>query len=321
MTDEMAYTDRDDGLHAYDSPVYYERWYFDAQFNNGYMCATALFWRRHSGSNQPSVVIDIYGPDGRKIHADEAFDTDAGRASWDKCDVSLGPSYVRQEGPDLYHAVIRSDRVGVDLIFRRRVPGWKVSPGGLLIDGATGKHGWINAVPRADVEGKLFFEGNSLPVRGLGYHDHNWGNVEMGESFRGWVWGRVFDLKYTLVYGWLLPLSAGAPVKPFLYTAMGNQPIFASAEMELNITSEATHQSSGNVIPTDIELRGRAPWGVEVNFRMVMVKLLDWEKVGHSNGSLANCYRRLSKCVAEVSIGAMNEHAAGDALDEYVLLK
>ena len=74
MTDEMAYTDRDDGLHPYDSTGYYERWYFDAQFNNGYICTTALFWRRHSGSHQPSVVIDIYGPDGRKIHADEAFD-------------------------------------------------------------------------------------------------------------------------------------------------------------------------------------------------------------------------------------------------------
>lgn len=321
MTDGMAYTDRDDGLHPYDSPGYYEWWYFDAQFNNGYVCALALFWRRHTGPHCPSVEIDIHAPDGRKVHADEVFDSGAGRAAEDRCDVAIGSSYARQEGPDLYRVVVRSDKAGVDLVFRRRVPGWKVSPTGLLIDDASGKQGWVNAVPRADVEGKLFFEGKQVPVRGLGYHDHNWGSVEMGKSFGGWVWGRVFDPKYTLVYGWLMPLQAETPVKPYVYAAMGNQPIFVSAEMELKIGAEATHQASGNTVPTDIELRGKVPWGVEVNCRMVMTKLLDWERAEQPDGSPINYYRRMSKCIAEVSMGVMDDRASGDAIDEYVLLR
>jgi hypothetical protein len=317
----MAFTDKDDALHPYETSGYYEWWYFDAQFNNGYICTLALFWRRNTVRGQPSIRMDIYAPDGKKFSIDQPFDPAACRASDEKCDVSLGPNYARQEGPDIYHVVIRGDKAGLDLLFRRRVPGWKVSSTGLMIDDASGRQGWINAVPRADVEGKLLLEGKQIPVRGLGYHDHNWGDTEMGKSFGGWVWGRVLDNRFTVVYGWLFPLKSDVTVKPFVYAAMGNQPIFASGEMELKVRSEAKHQASGLTISTDMEMRGKAPWGVEVNSRLVLTKILDWSKAAQSSGTQIYYFRRQSKCVAEINMGAMTESASSDAIDEYVLIR
>lgn len=319
MTDGIAYNDRDDGLHHYDSPGYYEWWYFDAQFNNGYICTIRLSWR-HAGSGGPSFEIEIYAPDGGGAHAKESFEAGSGRASAEWCDVALGSSYARQEGPDLYRVVVRGGKAGADLTFRRRVPGWKFSPSGLVMNGASGRHGWVNAIPRADVEGRLFFGRRQVPVRGTGYHDHNWGDAEIGKSFGRWVRGRLFDSKYTMVYGWLMPVETGASLKPFVYAAMGNQPVFASSEIEMKVGAEALHQASGNAIATDIELRGKVSWGVELACRMVMTKLLGWQREERSGGGRVDSYRRLSKCIAEVSIGTMDDRASGDAIDEYVLL-
>jgi len=321
MTDDMAFTDRDDALHPFDSEGYYEWWYFDAQLNNGYICALAAFWRRHTETGQPAIDITIYTPDGRVLHADEVFDPGACRASQDKCDVALGANYVRQDGADLYRVVVHVGKIGVDLLFRRRVPGWKVSASGLLIDDSTGKQGWINAIPRADVEGTLFVEGKKVPVRGLGYHDHNWGNTEMGKSFSGWVWGRAFDTKYTFVYGWLMPMQAGVAVKPFVYAATGNQPIFASSDTQLETIAEIRHEESGMTVPTEIRMSGKAPWGVEVDCHLTMTRLMAWTKSAQPSGKPVNYFRRLNRFVAEVSVGAMEERASGDAIDEYVLLR
>jgi len=80
--------------------------------------------------------------------------------------------------------------VGVELTYRRKLPGWKWTADGLLKNDAEGKQGWTNALPRASVTGKLFIDGQTIPVKGEGYHDHNWGDVEMSHSFAGWGWGR-----------------------------------------------------------------------------------------------------------------------------------
>ena len=39
-----AYTDRDDALHPYANPAYYEWWYLDARFDNGYSCVLSWHW-------------------------------------------------------------------------------------------------------------------------------------------------------------------------------------------------------------------------------------------------------------------------------------
>ncbi len=45
MRYESIYHDKDDGLHLHKGDGYYEWWYFDAQFDNGYSCVLTWHWR------------------------------------------------------------------------------------------------------------------------------------------------------------------------------------------------------------------------------------------------------------------------------------
>ena len=77
------------------------------------------------------------------------------------------------------------------------------------------------------VGGKLILSGEELPVNGVGYHDHNWGNTDMSLSRAGWGWGRMYDPVFTFVYGWFIAKD-GEETKPQLYLSMNDQVIFAS---------------------------------------------------------------------------------------------
>ena len=222
------YEDRDDAVHPFDSPDYYEWWYLDASFDNGYSCALSCFWRtRYEDIHVPMIIVDIYPPEGERIRGAQGFDYKDCHASPEKCDVTWQDNYLRQEG-DRYNLHLKAGDVAVRLTYRRKVPGWKWTPDGLLKNDASGKQGWTNAVPRAEVTGDLVINGKSMAVKGEGYHDHNWGDVEMSHSFAGWGWGRMFDPLYTFIYGWFMPERDGDPVIPSLYVARGSETVFAT---------------------------------------------------------------------------------------------
>ena len=43
-------------------------------------------------------------------------------------------------------------------------------------------------------------DGSSVPLEGLGYHDHNWASVSLSKDLRGWRWGRFHGDDTTLVF-------------------------------------------------------------------------------------------------------------------------
>jgi hypothetical protein len=67
---------------------------------------------------------------------------------------------------------------------------------------------WVIAMPRAKVTGTLTLAGKKIPISGLGYHDHQWGSVEIadglmledGHIFDYYYWGRIHLPTHTLVY-------------------------------------------------------------------------------------------------------------------------
>jgi hypothetical protein len=87
------YTDKDDGLHPYKTPDYYEWWYSDAHFDNGYSCVTVYHWM--CGFMQPRypvVTKQIYTPEGEKIESAKVFQPSECTASVSKCVVKMGAS-------------------------------------------------------------------------------------------------------------------------------------------------------------------------------------------------------------------------------------
>ena len=67
-------------------------------------------------------------------------------------------------------------------------------------------HQWLLSVPKADVEGTIAITEQrsgsvrSIPVRAIGYHDHNLGAVPMQEYISRWYWGRAFSEHFDLIY-------------------------------------------------------------------------------------------------------------------------
>ena len=234
--------------------------------------------------------------------------------------MAMGKNYLRQEG-DIYKVSLRAENTGVELIYKRRLPGWKWTRDGLMRNNADGIQGWINAVPRADVAGNLFLGNEVIPVSGQGYHDHNWGNAEMSRSFAGWGWGRMYDAKYTFVYGWFMPFDSGQPILPSLYVARGNETIFASPAVNGKLGGEEVHQESGNSLPTDILIQGMSA-DVEVSCHLQITRVMEHMKTGPDKGGfMTNYYRRLNKYDARITVDGGTDEIAGEALNEYVLLR
>ncbi len=321
MASPIDYFDKDDAIHPYATPDYYEWWYLDAIFPNGWIVAAALFWRTHTlKDHAPSVQLDIYSPDGRKHRGLESFAIAAARAGTEKCDVTLGPNLLRQEG-DNYHLVLRAGEVGANLLYTRKVPGWKPSPTGLMVDDATGRQGWCNPIPRGEVEGTLWFEGQPVTVRGgQGYHDHNWGDTGMDRSMGGWGWGRVHAPPFTYVYGWLTPLDKKGTPRPALFVARDAQPIFVSGDLSCAMGGFQPHPEAGLQVPTTLDIGGKVPWGVEVDFKLTLDKVLDWQQNGQATGSPMTYFRRLSRMDSTIRALGKTETVTGQAIDEYVVM-
>ena len=315
------YKDSDDAVHPFDSANYYEWWYLDGVFENGYTFTHSCFWRTIVGGMRvPVVLMHIYTPEGKRLEGADGFNYTDCHAGPDKCDVAMGKNFIRQEG-DLYKLSVHAMDIGAELTYKGKVPGWKWSEDGLLVDDDTGKHGWVNALPRADVTGNLFIGGKAIPVKGEGYHDHNWGNVLMSASMTGWIWGRMFHQEYTFVYFYLLPLTGETGIRSALYLVRGDEPLFASLAMKFTTGKNVLHGETGKSIPTDIIFEGRSG-NVDVYCHLDAVKVLEAIKSeADPNGHTSYYYRRLNKYDARITIDGKTSIVTGEAINEHVLLR
>ena len=58
---------------------------------------------------------------------------------------------------------------------------------------------WFVAVPAADIDATLQIGKESVKLTGHGYHDHNWGNIDMNKVYNHWYWARVVFDDYTII--------------------------------------------------------------------------------------------------------------------------
>jgi len=263
---------RDDALHPYDDEDYYEWWCFDGKYDNGYSNVLTLHWRNgFIKPHIPTLQMYIYGPDGHRYQGLKAVDPATIWASTEKCDVKLGDSFCRMEDDGRYHVKMQAKKVAVDLMYKNILPPYKRGPGFFPPPEETGGvyHGWVIGIPRGEVEGTLTIDGQVIPVKGEGYHDHNWGNRNMGDGLRGWSWGRMFDGKYTIMYSWILPWIRGSSNRPEIYLACDDQPLVATADLEFKVTKAERDPETGEDIPMGIVLHGKQG---DIKFKVEMNK-------------------------------------------------
>jgi predicted secreted hydrolase len=318
-----GFQDRDDTLHLNDNrdQDYYEWWYFDARFDNGYACVATFHWfNAFIRPHIPTVQLFIYTPDGKKHIGMAAVDPKNCSSDADKCNVKMGDNFIRQEG-DKYVFSMKAQKIGVELTYHRRIPGWKQNGTGYLYDDGDKKQGWVISAPRSDVEGTLYIDGVAVPVKGRGYHDKNWGNSNMYDCFSGWYWGRLYDPKFTLIYYWLYPVDKKAPVISRLLLAQDNKPILITNDYDLKIEKEEICEKFGKKLPMKIVVQSKATSDVqfrcellttEVKERDELPKISDWDQYH---------WRFLGDHKIEVKVDGKSQVSSGQAIHEHLLFR
>ena len=180
----------EDGRRTPQDGKHFEWWYFDARLEDG---TKLIIWFSDNwfyGDQDRKVALEITRPGATPIIQRRSY-SDLGQFSKTAPVVRIG---THSFSGDLTEYRIKIDArelngFGCELIFKRQAPPYR--PGTGIIGGKGKEFGWLVAAPVADVSGTIEIPGQSLTVRGTGYHDHNWGNVSPVTLFDHWWWSRA----------------------------------------------------------------------------------------------------------------------------------
>src|ERR1700688_3044119 len=83
---------------------------------------------------------------------------------------------------------------------------------------------WLAAVPEGEVSVNLNIRGEKEHLQGIGYHDHNWGDVSMVKLINHWYWGRAQAGDYSIVASYIFAEKAyGNAELPIFMLAKGGK--------------------------------------------------------------------------------------------------
>lgn len=182
-----------------------EWWYFDARLDNGFM-VVGFFRAKHERTGKTGVEITIYKPDGEKIQNIYDYSREDLKVTKKDANLSIGKNYIKvdytNEKLPTYEVYLDEGDYGFHLKFKTIVHSW-IPGNGYTQFGDMGHFGWCIPLPRAEVEGTIKVEGETIPVKGIGYHDHNWLSFNLVRVVEYWYWGRIYSENFTVVFAFI----------------------------------------------------------------------------------------------------------------------
>ena len=113
---------------------------------------------------------------------------------------------------------------------------------------------WLPSVPEGKVEGTYTVDGETRHASGVGYHDHNWGNVSLLKVIHDWYWARGHAGPYSVIASYITAHEKyGYSAIPILMIAKDGRIVADDAtkvrfETEGLYTDEATGKPVAGVI-------------------------------------------------------------------------
>jgi hypothetical protein len=315
----QSYSPRDDGVHIQNSNDEWEWWYFDFSFNNGYKAVATLHYHNiFLIPHLPTMQLFVYPP-GEEPKA-KLWAVRPGQenyAAQDHCLVRMG-DLIAEYTSEGYKLKMLMGDLGIDLIIRNTLPGWKAGSGILWTDGHL-ETGWTVPVPRGEVEGILVLNGIEHDVNGWAYHDHNWGNFELEERFWGWYWGRIFDPKFTLIYGWVIPNKNESHIVSPFFLGKGDQIIVGTDKIQVDVEETKKDKQYGWEIPMRLRVRCHGE-GVEVDGVLETERTVETLKLPRGD-HFYHYYRFLASYQAKIMVDGQKDNLSGETLHEFMLLE
>jgi hypothetical protein len=180
----------------------YEWWYFDAHLDDGAKLVVVFMDKDLASPEKPLaplIRLNLDLPDGRSFEKLATFEPEAWSAATDGADVRIaGNSF----SGDLhrYRITASIEDIDVDVTLVGQIPPWRPGTGNLLYGPKRDlEFGWLPAVPQGTVTASYRIGDESHTSTGIGYHDHNWGNVGLMRIINDWYWARGQAGPYSVI--------------------------------------------------------------------------------------------------------------------------
>jgi hypothetical protein len=201
----------EDGMRTEGGPGGFEWWYFDFHLSDGSLLVIVFFTKEMmnpGGKLAPFFALDFDRPGQPLLHFEVCVSPDAFSASRDRCDVRVGESTFRGDLNEYLIHISHND-VTIDLKLTGQVPAWRPASGHMVF-GEPHEHffAWLLPVPQGNVVADLNIRGKRERLEGVGYHDHNWGDVPLKDLLNHWHWGRAQAGDYSIVASYFMAEKA-----------------------------------------------------------------------------------------------------------------
>jgi len=327
---------KDDGLHMdLGNRAMHEWWYFDAHLETGHTIVVFFYASNPNPGLEGKIGVEIVllRPDGVRNQKFFAYRKSDFAAARDKPEVTIGKNTIKVNQRDgelpVYEIYVKEPGLGCHLKYTAEVNGWK--PGtGLSHFGELGFFGWVIPFARASVEGTVTDGDATIPVIGIGYHDHNWLNFPFQQMIDYWMWGRIYSKSFTAAYAYIqCNERVDHHTVKVLMLAEGQEVILSTGEFEF--------------LQSDFEYNARAkypfPKQLSLNAPHELAATLKVSKVLEAQDMLENYhpllrfiarhilrlkpgyFRLVSDFELEVTHGGKTVQETGTTLHEIVLFK
>ena len=182
----------------------YEWWYFDANLDDGAKLVVVFYTKpiiAAQGRLSPTVLINLALPDGTSVERTQTFPDASFSAATETCAVRIADNFLDGD-LHTYRISAAINEVSVEVTLTGEVPAWRQKTSHLLFgpDGQEKDYfAWLPAVPQGSAMVTYRVGARSSTTGGIGYHDHNWGNVPMNTLMNDWYWGRAQVGPYTVI--------------------------------------------------------------------------------------------------------------------------
>lgn len=184
----------------------YEWWYFDAHLDNGAKLVVIFMTKDLSAPKKPlspQIRLNLDLPDGRSYAIVKDFPAASFSASTAGADVVIdGNTFAGDLSRYEIHADV--DGIRVDVTLDAQVRPWRPQTGYLVFGAERDlEFSWLPSVPQGSVRGSYEVDGARTEITGIGYHDHNWGNVGMMSVIHDWYWARGQAGPYSVIASYI----------------------------------------------------------------------------------------------------------------------